>query len=135
MCLPQFKNLRSLSVVDIMGDLGEWEDTIVHVLVTNPQLEHLRLSICEVANNCYDEAVGAEEYEGKLFWGVCFLYAKRQDIKLKLKTLELGAGLAFPCREILLTLTEVEYLEVIYIYNEFVLSSDCERNVHQLTGV
>lgn len=132
--LPQFRNLQSLSVVKLMGDLKEWKDTIVGVLVGNPQLEQLSLSICDQSRLWHDEALDtAGRYDGKLFKQICISYAQKANIPLRLKTLELGKLVYFPSLEVMSRLTAVEYLVAIYIDNVFVLLASHRSKVTLLT--
>jgi len=70
---------QALCFVKMMGDLRKWENTILGVPISNPQLEQLSLSICNQSRFWRDEAANmAERYDSKLFKRICDSYAQKQ---------------------------------------------------------
>lgn len=120
--IPQFNNLHSLRLYNLIlvGDL-QWYSTIAKVLYHNPNLKHLGLSVGDNAR----ESWGNEPPDYEIFFSsICTAYATlvRTDTNsLKLQVLELGHAIGSITASDVCKLTDLHYLESIFIDNEFVM--------------
>lgn len=126
-CFGHFTQLKSLSLLNLWGDMAPWPACIAELLVRNRHLEQLSLSISEdaIARAEYDPDLDPDERPTfLLFEDICHIYRQTSELSpLALRTLRLGDGIHFPDAERLRGVVDVAVLEDIFIYNGSVLPS------------
>ncbi|KAH8900673.1 hypothetical protein GQ53DRAFT_835616 [Thozetella sp. PMI_491] len=115
--VSNFSNLEELTITNIYGDLNIWRRQLVHLLKSSPNLRHLHLGLSYnvVERHCHD---GLHELFTDFFDEICNDFTQSGCSPLKLRSL--GCGTCFLPQSVtaLHKLTEMEYLEELYIRNE-----------------
>ena len=117
--LSRFKDLESLTLNQLGGDLAQWREDIVRVLLGSPNLRALDLSLSGM--RIHEIHVGGgDQYDRRWFDQLCDDYAARGGVRLKLRSLRFGHAV-FPMDHVSLSrLTDLAHLEEVDV---------CNRNV------
>lgn len=112
------RNLTSLALLELFGDLPPWQEAIANVLSKSPQLASLALSLNEPS---YDRTISHAEGYRQLYEftdGICTTYSAKTTERLRLTMLHLGDYIVCPSLECLGRVTDLSVLEQLDIHNE-----------------
>ncbi len=115
--LSGFKDLESLTLNQLAGDLLQWREHIIQVLLGSPNLQSLDLSLSGMRLH---EVHGGDMYDKRYFDRLCDDYAARGGARLKLRSLRFGHAIYPMSHASLSRLTDLAYLEEVAICNKSV---------------
>jgi hypothetical protein len=115
--LSPFRGLRSLTLKQLDDDLLRWRQHIAGVLVHSPDLRALDLSLSAFAINNAFRHNEPHRYTG-FFNRLCNHYAAAGGKPLQLSCLRCGHAIYPTSQASLAKLTDLAYLEEVYICNE-----------------
>lgn len=118
--LPQFRCLQELSLLELGGDLSAWRSSILGLLLANPQLQRLNLSINARTANWYtrETSPANKDVFSSFFAWICREFGDTNTQPLKLRALRLEDSIAIPDETILQRAFDMRVLEEIFVHDE-----------------